>query len=525
MRTAYGEWTPDIYSVLAPQNLQVAKNILPKTGGYVPMPGLSNLNAEVLPFAPKGAIRAKNDDGTNAFFAAVEDTGVGQNNMELYQFKPTDIGGGVIEDRWVDVSNATKYLSLLARRAELVQFGTSVFCASYVNDTQVLDMARDTTFSRVSKTTPRASHAAVAENFLWLGDLFTSDVGGARNAVQWSAVNDPYNFPLPGTDASTAVLAGRQTFEGDGGNVQSIIAGSEVVAIFQEEAIWRADFVGGDIVWDFNNVEENIGVLIKGAAVAFQRFVFFISEDGFRIFDYTSSSNIGKDRVNQWFFDNYDDDFPDSVSLARDPGNTQIRVSFAANGNSGVPNRVIVYDWVLDKFTYGEVEVHSMIGAGAVPASLDSADVALDKDTLEDDLTPGDLDYGILSFDDRQSGTAKRVIGGFDSTFRLATFNGTNLAGVMETGDLELAPDRHAFLNGVQGHMRGTGITMQCAVIDDFENPEPAGIDFGAEVKQEKNGLFPFRLEGRYHRFRVNLGSQWEEAAFYDPKAIATGTR
>ena len=523
-RKQLGEWTPGLFSVLAPDNLQTAKNCLPKTGGYEPMPGLSNLNTEVLPFAPIGAIRARRDDGTNAFFAGLEDTT--NNNMELYWYKPTDIGGGVIDDRWVDVSKTAGYLSAISRRVEFAQFGTSIFCASYTNETQTLDMARDAKFMDASPTTPRASHVVTAENFLWLGDIYSRDAGSQRNAVQWSALADPYNFPVPGTDAATAVLSGRQVFEGGGGIVQGVFSGSEVVAIFQESAIWRADFVGGDVVWDINNVEENVGLLIKGAAITFGRYIFFISEDGFRIFDYTSSKNIGKDRVNQWFFDNYDADYPDSVSIARDPKKTQIRMSFSATGNSGVPNKVIVYDWNLDRFTYGDITVHSMIGAGAVQDNLDSAGVAGDQDVLEDDVGDGaDLDYGALSFDDRQSGTGLREIGGFDSLFRLSTFSGTNLAGVLETGDVELSPGRHSFLSGVKASIRGTDVKCQVAVVSEFEHVEPTELEFGNEVPREKNGLFPMRLEGARHRFRFNCGTQWSEASFFDPQFRPTGSR
>jgi hypothetical protein len=526
MRVAYGEWTPDLYSVLAQDQLQVAKNILSKTGGYKPMPGLATVNTEVLPFAPKGALRAKQDDGSNLFFAGVEDTTAV--NFEIYQFKPTDIGGGVIENRWVDVSKAAGYESILGERCEFTQFGDSYFCVSRANPTQGLNLSTGTVFSDVGSNCPRGSHAATAENFFWVGDLVTNDVGSIRNGVQWSAINDPYNWPQPGTDAATAVLSGRQVFEGDGGPVNAIIAGSEVVAIFQEEAIWRADFVGNDVVWDFDNVEENFGLLIKGAAQAFGRQIFFIAEDGFRLFDYTNSKNIGKGRVNDWFFSNYDADYPDSVSIARDPKDTKIWLSFAATGNSGVPNRVMVYDWVLDNFTYGEAEVHSMIGAGTTEKSLDSADVAFDKDVLEDDLTPGDLNYGDLSFDDRQSGVALRQIGGFDSSFRLATFSGTNLAGVMETGDKELNPGRRSLLSGVVSHIRGADVTMQAVGLEDSdleenqENPDP--VRFSTAVSRDKrSGRHPFHIDAMYHRLRFNLGSNWSEAAYCDIEARATG--
>lgn len=522
-RTPYGEWTPDLDALLAQATLQDAKNVLPKVGGYKPMPGLANLNTQSLPFAPVGAFRGKRDDGTNQFFAIVQDTTA--NDAKIYQFKPTDIGGGVIEDRWVDVTNALGLVSITSRRAEFAQFGASIFCATYTNETQGLDTDRESTFSRVSATCPRAAHLTVAENFLFVGDLYTRDGGTLRNAIQWSAINDPYNWPIPGTDAATAVLSGQQVFEGNGGPVQAVIAGSEVIAIFQQEAIWRADFVGGDVVWRFSNVEEEIGLLIKGAAQAFGRAVFFVAEDGFRLFDYTSSKNIGKGRVNDWFFDNYDQDYPNSFSMSRDPQDTRVAMSFAAPGNLGVPNRLVVYDWSLDRFAYGEVEVHSMIGAGTTPASLDSADVAGDQDTLEDNIAGGaDEDYDIQSFDDVASGTGSRVLGGFDSQFRLAQFNGTNLDGVLESGDLELTPGRRSLLTGVRSHVKGTGVTVQAAEVKSDELEEPSPLAFTIPKPRDKrSGIHPIRLDARYHRFRINLGKTWTEASFFDPEFGPSG--
>ena len=522
MRTPFGEWAPDLDPLLAQKQLQVAKNVLPKTGGYAPMPGPANLNAQALPFAPKGAFRLKRDDGTNAFFAAVHDTGT--NGMKLYHFKPTDIGGGVIEDRWVDVSRSLAYLSILQRRVEFAQFDSIVFAASYANETQVLDIDRDSQFANGPSGMPRAAHIAVAENQLWTGDLFTRDAGVIRNGVQWSAINDPLNHPLPGTDAATAVLSGRQIFEGNGGPVNAIVPGSEVVGVFQEEATWRADFVGGDVVWRFSNIEDGIGCNVKGAAVAFERRVFFLAEDGFRVSNYTSSMNVGKDRVNDWFAEHFDPDYPDSLSMQRDPLATRIWVSFAAKGNAGVPNRLMVYDYALDRFAYGETTLHSLIGAGTTPASLDSADVAGDRDVLEDDLTgSGDLNYGILSFDDRETGTGARVIGGFDSSFRLAQLAGTNLDGELETGDLELVPGQRSMLSGVRSHVRGREVTIQVAGIDDQEPEDPHALDWSLPEGRERGGIHPVRRDALYHRLRFNLGRDWTEASFYDPDPHATG--
>lgn len=528
MRIPLEQWTPDLSPLVAQDQLQVARNVLPKTGGYAPMPSLSNLNSKVLPFAPRGAYRGKAADGTNLFFAGVEDTT--STVFKIFHFKPTDVGGGVIEYDWVDVSKAAGYLSIgVNRRCEFAQSGQVFVCASYTNATQALNLSTGLTFEDIPGA-PRAHHAAVGDGPLWLGDLYANDLGVLPNAVAWSAFNNPLYFPTPGTDEATAVLSGRTILEGDGGPVQAIVPGAEVVAIFQQEAIWRADFIGGDVVWDFDNVVENVGCLVKGAAVAIERGVFFLSQDGWRLFNYTASENIGKDRVNDWFFEQYDPDYPEALSIARDPKQTRVWVSFAAKGNSGVPNRVMVYDWKLDRFSYGETTVYSMIGAGQVPPSLDSPDVAGDRDVLEDDLTgSGDLNYGILSFDDRVASTAIQAIGGFDSTFRLAEFAGANLAGVVQSGWKELAPGSRAFLSGVRGHVIGSDVKLQVAGIqDEFleENTEDLPeLDFGTEIAREKNGLWPIRLDARYHAFRINLGSQWREAGFYDAEFRPSGSR
>lgn len=522
MRRPFGEWTPDLDPLLAQDNLQVAKNVIPKTGGYAPMRSLSPVIGESLSYPPRGSFRLKNDDGSNSFFAAAHNSDSGE--MELYQFRTSDIGGGVIENRWVDVSADSQYLGILQRRVEFAGFDSLVFAASYSNPTQVIDTSRDSAFADAPSNTPRAAHVTVAENFLFLGDLFTRDSGAVRNGVQWSAVNDPLNFPLPGTDIATAVLSGRQVFEGNGGAINAIVAGSEVVGIFQEEATWRADFVGGDVVWRFSNIEESIGCFIKGAATAFERSIFFLAEDGFRVSNYTSSQSVGKDRVNDWFFREFDAEFPDSLTFLKDPQATRILVSFPSKGSNGVPNRVLVYDYALNRFSFGEEVVYAAVDVGSIPLNLDSPDADFDRDVLEDDLSgSGDLNYGVLSFDEREAGDGSRRAGGFDSSFRLSSFTGGNLEGELETGDLELTPGGRSMINGVKSHIRGEGVTVQVAGIDDISPGDASPLDWSLPAGRERGGIHPVRRDALYHRLRFNLGRNWEEASFFDPEPRPTG--
>ncbi len=504
MRVPLGKWTPDLAPMLVQQGLMVATNVVPVSGGYGPIGALTNIDSQVLSAAPRGIVTGVLDDGQNFFFAATETT------IERFQ----EVGGTA---SWNDVSRTSPAYTIIGqRRWNLVQFGQNIIATSYVNETQGFDLARDTEFSDVGAACPRAAHATVSENFLVLGDLVDAVLGVNHNAIGWSAIGNPYGWPVPGTDTATAVLSGQQVFEGDGGWVQGLVSGSEVLAVFQERSIWRGDFVGGDVVWQFNRVEANHGLLIKDATVSFGRSVFYISEDGFRIFDYTGSQNIGKDVVNDFFFNDYDNSFPDSVTVRRDPDQTRIFVSYPGAGNTdGRPNKILIWDYELDSWSVIEAEHWELSDAGTITASLDAPATAGDPDELED--PPQDEE----SFDDRPSVSGSVQIGAFDSTFRLSQFNGVGLAGTLETGDIEVNPGQRSTVTAVRPIVDGEETTVQVAPLDRrFDT-----VSFSEAATMAPDGNCYLRSDGRYHRFRCNLDPYFTEAVAFDITARASGTR
>lgn len=507
MRRPFGKWMPDLPPLKLQEGLTICDNVVPVAGGYGPMPGLLALDAFSLSAEPRGALRGILADGTNFFVAGTATT------LERR-----------LESSWSDVSRTSGYTNILNRRWNLQQFGSSVFASNYANEMQAIDLSRDMKFSNVVGA-PRAYHLAVAESFLFAGDIFSRNLGVARDGIAWSAVSNPYNWPDPNTDIATQVLSGEQVLEGDGGLVNGIVSGSEVVAIFQENAIWRADFVGNDIVWRFQRMITEHGLLIKDAAIAIERRILFIASDGFRIFDYTSSQNIGKDVVNTFFFDDYDSDYPDSVSMTRDPRRTRIFISYAGAGNTlGIPNRILIYDWMLDSWAIiRNLEHFSLIGAGGIAASLDSPDTAEDPDRIggvSDDLDPP----GDESFDDRQLGAGLATLGAFDSIYQLSEFSGPSMSGRLITGHLELTPDHWSMLTEVRPLVDGEETTVQVAKIarraDDTEN-----IVFGPAAPMSDSGKCNVRANSRYHQIRFNLPIPFTEATDYDLRFTKSGRR
>jgi len=323
-----------------------------------------------------------------------------------------------------------------------------------------------------------------------------------------------------------AVQSDSQILEGSGGWVQAVVPGSEVGAIFQEHAIWRMDYVGGDVVFALNRVEPNRGLLVPGLAVPVSRWVFYLSEDGFYLFDYTQSKPIGKDRVNKTFFADLDASYLDRVSAIRDPDQTRIYVLYPGSGNSGgTPNKMLIYDWALDMFTEANVDAECLTWALTSGANLDSPDTVADPDLLgvqtggagsPDTLPPGDE-----TFDGRVSPPGALTVGAYDTSHILSSFTGTALAGTLETGDIEVNPGSRTLVNRVRPIVDSAEATIQVA----STGRKNESFAYGAISEQDNDGKCPVRVDGRYHRIRTNLPAAFTNAVGIDVDGRPSGMK
>ena len=263
-------------------------------------------------------------------------------------------------------------------------------------------------------------------------------------------------------------------------------------------------------------VEPDRGLLIPGLAIPYSRNVFYISEDGFYSFDYTTSKPIGKDRMSRHFFDDWDSLYPDRVWGVSDPDSTRIWVIYPGSGNTdGLPNRVIVYDWALDEFSTGTFDMELIIPVIAPGINLD---------TLPDDNL--DTFEPTTSFDDRISETGARTLGGYDSTFKLGTLTGAALTATLETGTLELTPGRRSCTSYVRPIIDGADrISIAVAALKNIDSP----VNYGLSSEKDADGKCPLRKDGRYHRFRVQIGDTgftgFDFATALDVAYFRTGMR
>jgi hypothetical protein len=499
---AFGPLTPDLAPILAKNSCLVADNVLPVAGGYEPMLTWADLGEDALALRPRGGIAVVDRAGNPYNFAGTAE--------KLYE---------IASQGTRDVSAGGAYLLSGYQRWAFAQFGQLVFAASYDADLQYFDLTSTPgTFAAVPELhpglgVPRASHLGVVSNHLVLGNVYDREYGAVPDSLWWGAINQPLSYPEIASDEAASLQSDRQLLRGKGGWVQAVIGGAEMGAIFQEKQIWRMDYRGGSEIFELTRVEPERGLLIPELAVSFTGGVFFLSESGFCVFDYTSVTDVGKDKINKTFFADFDATYPDRVWAVADPDNTRIWVIYPGSGNvDGRPNRALVFDWVLGQCSTGSFDLEMPVHV-LVPG--------INLDTLPDD----DLDDGTLpDFDTRISAPGARTLGGYDSSFKIGTFTGDALIGTIEVGAVELNPGRRATATGAWPLVNGSDhVSVAVSALSKING----AVNFGQLSGMEGEGFCPLGADGRYHYFRVQLGETgfvgFEKAVGVDIDYFATG--
>lgn len=140
----------------------------------------------------------------------------------------------------------------------------------------------------IGRTTTSALCCATVRDFIVVGGLSTD-----RYTIQWNAIGDPTDWPVPATDDARAKQAGSQTFPTKFGWVTGISGNDFYMYIFQQRAISKGTYVGGDVVFSFDTFEEDRGCIRHGMTATIDDMVIFESDRGRHILLNDQITDIG----------------------------------------------------------------------------------------------------------------------------------------------------------------------------------------------------------------------------------------
>lgn len=480
----FGPWLPDI-PVLDNPGLTEALNVLPISSSYGPFRPLST-QAGALASRPLGAISVRDTSGNSVLYAGTA--------TDLYQ----RVGAA-----WTDRSTAVAYTTSSLDYWKFVQFEDLVIATNYADLPQRLTIGAAANFADLaaSGTAPRARHLGVINQILLMGYTNEAVNGIVPHRLQWAAIGDATNWPTPGTAAALAAQAGEQFMDANLGPVQAIEGEGKFGMVFQSSGISRVTYIGGDNVFQFDDIDLTRGLLCPNAVARVGRRRFFPSSEGFFVTDGVTVENIGDRQVDKWFLDNLDASYPERVYQGVDRANKVIWWAFPGPSNtSGRPNMLLHYNYIEQRWTHSEQEVELLIPGLTIATSLDDLD---DLFSSIDDVTPP-LDSPFWA-----GGAA--ALFGWSSEFKIGTFAGTPGTARLDGQEVELNPGLYTYVGGVKPLVTGSSVSVTVALGQRNLQDEAATYTASAS-RTSTTGYCDFDHEARYNRTRVEISGEFTEA-------------
>lgn len=470
----FNDFLPDAADLGNPGAILV-KNALPGPTGYKPFPA-PVVQTGATTARPRGALSLKDKDG-NVFQFAGDET-------KLYQ-----LSGAT----WNDVSVGGGYATGSEESWELIGWKNKVLATNFSNDPQQITMGA-ANFSALT-TAFKCRHLAAIGNFVVAANTSDATDGSVPNRVRWSAFDDETDWTVSATTLSDFRDLQR------GGGVAAVVGGEFGVVVL-DRSTWRMTFVGAPTVFQFDEVIPDLGALVPRSVVRLADTVYFLSELGFIALQGGSRPTlIGSGKIDKFIFQDIDEAFLFRWSAVADVRSGRVFWIYPGAGNTaGRPNKMLVYDRGLDKWTPAEIEAELLWRGAASGFDLDTTDTSDPTDSELDSISPS-LDSPIY-----KGGQPQLAM--FDQDFKSNFFAGLPLTAEFETRESEFNRGRKTRFNAFRSLVDGGTVTAQIGARDRQSDP----VSFGPVLSERSSGRFTPRSHARYHRARLTVSGDWKDA-------------
>lgn len=483
MNIVYKEWLPD-QSEIDSDHLIVAEGVVPFVGGYKSTKAFSQLSMHTMASTAFGMAEFASGGGSYE----VEAAGV---NGVLY----ASDGSGIMQTR---SSTLTSFLY----EVQFAAFSTLAIAA-----TGSIPMARTmgtvsnfATLASSGTALSGATSVGIINRFVMLG----SPPGAFGEAkVQWSAIDDPRNWPTPNSATAIATQAGQQFMQVEYGAIQAIENGDQFGLIFQESGITRVTYVGPPVVFQFDLIDATKGLLARAGSIRVGLLTYFVGRDGFYVTDGVTVTPIGAGKV-----DNY---FSNGLNAAADT--RFIRASYdqtikcvlwyyCSNLGAGAANNQSALCFHIDTGRWSKIEI----------ANSDSTSNYISG------IAKKAATYNALPSPPIAYNTSKNAGRHSASTLSNATIT---------TNFMDLNPGGKTYVSGVKPLL--SGATMGSASValqslNDLGDTTTLNTTTN-NVPNSSTGFAEFRETYRYHKIRTNYTDPFSNAPGLEVRSRPAGNR
>lgn len=368
---------------------------------------------------------------------------------------------------------------------QFAQFGNFVFAVQGGTAPQVFDMSSSNTFADLGGSPPQADYISVVGRFVVLSGL----------------TSNPYRIHWSGLNATTTWTSGVNSSDfqdfPDGGIVRGV-AGGENGIVFQDQAIRRMTYIpGSPLIFQIERIAQDQGLYAPYSIIRAGDTIFFHSAHGFhKIAPGGVPQQIGRERVDRWFFDDLDKTDLKLFIGAPDPRSTRVFWAYkSTSGVAGAYDKIIGFDFALDRWFQVSMSGEYLLGMSQPGITLEN----LDSLSGSIDALEATLDSFAVS--------TQPLIAQFSTEHKLGYFSGLNLEAVMETSE-QGTDAKRVFVRGFRP------ITDAATVYGSVSHRETQQVaaTAGSEVLiNSRTGRCDLRQSTRYTRMkaRIPAGTAW----------------
>jgi hypothetical protein len=441
------------------------ENLLPSELGMRPGPLVAPVGMDAAPADVRGALAAVDLDGNRL---AVVGTTTGLLRIA---------GKG-----WSDVSGGSSFALAASERWSLEQFGNSTLASCR---SAGMRLATGGNFAPVTGA-PKAKILTALKGFV-LAFNTMDDVYGDNSDRWWCSAYLNAGDWTP--NVATLCTTGRLV-ESGGGITAAHRLGDDVV-VYKRRSTYVGRFTGPAEVWNFTQVDSDVGCVGQDAVCDTGRVHYFIGDDDIYAFDGVQSRPLGRGVLRDWFVGMRDPANMHRAMAFWDKQNQLAWFFFPSIHGGGELDYGLVYHPASNKWGRANHYIRALVRYASPAATYDSG-----SDLVSAYEVPLPIEYDSPFWIESQE-----LMAGFDAENRLVTFSGAAGPSAFTTGDY-----------GDEDQM------TQCTRLTLRLKTAPLSAwatgytkdDGGKDVKQASMAIrddaaFDLRQRGRWHRFKVEV--------------------
>lgn len=481
---SFGEWLPDQAELGSP-GLTVATNVLASNGGYKPFFPLTPVSAGkyTLPGIPRGGFVAQDVYPSSFpvwYYAA--------SGNVIYEAAGGSAATGTFNSRSTGLSTVTPAFDY-----QFAQFDNLVFAAAGINGVQFHTVGSSTNFATVTGLTGTRDgrYLAVIGRFLVVANLGSATT--RPSTLEWSAIDDPTNFPTPNSSTATATQSGEQTLNVADGDIVGVYGGDQYGIILQRGAVVRMTYVGPPVVFQFDRIDANKGANRRYASAQAGARVGFVAPDGVYMTDGVALQPLGRDRIDKTF-------------LAADAGDLAL----------GTVSEFVQPDGAFDSLT------NSMVFTTANNAATTLASRAWFYSIDQNKWTS--CNQVMRTLIEQAPSTQSDGLLAFDSSNVLCKFSGAPGTAVITTGDMELNTGGRAFVTGIKPNVESSGTAPAVTARVGSRSDLGSSPSYTATTTPTtRTGFADVRVDAKYHRAEVQIVGTFNKATGFEFNGMPSG--